>query len=346
MRIAVDVMGGDHAPDAILRGSLDALVHLDPMDELVLIGSEKDIRELIAERGGPEAKDPRVRIVPTTEIIGMDESPAKAVRGKPDSSIVRMSRLGSVKSELPCDVVLSAGNTGACVAAATMHMRRLPHVHRPGIAVTMPAFHGPVVMCDAGGNPLPRPSHLWQYGLMSEVLAKQQLGIASPRVGLMNIGSEEGKGTDLIKATHDLLKRTPGLNYIGFVEGRDLFDGVTDVVITDGFVGNTLLKMAEGLAKGLFKAIAHEIFTRAPDMGLQLEPVFKEIYRQNDYHEFGGAPLVGVNGVCMILHGSSEARTVKAAIRNSKAYVKHHVNQAIVERLAEVASLATPEVVE
>lgn len=341
MRIAVDVMGGDHAPDAILRGCVDALSLLDADDELVLIGDEHEIDELLAERGG--AKDSRLRIVHTTQVISMDESPAKAVRSKTDSSIVKMARLGSLKSELPCDVVLSAGNTGACVAAATMHMRRLNHVHRPGIAVTIPAFHGPLVMADAGGNPLPRPSHLWQYGLMSEVLASQQHGIKNPRVGLMNIGSEEGKGTELIKATHDLLKRTPNMNYVGYVEGRDLFDGVVDVVITDGFVGNTLLKMAEGLARGLFKAIAHEIFTRAPDLGLQLEPVFKEIYRQNDYHEYGGAPLVGVNGVCVILHGSSEAKTVKAAIRNSKAYVQHNVNQAIVERLEGVAAMATPE---
>lgn len=343
MRIGVDVMGGDHAPDAILRGCLDAIAILDAGDELLLIGDQREIDELLRERLGKTPVDPRLKIIPTTEIIGMDESPAKAVRSKPDSSIVRMARLGSHKSEAPCDVVLSAGNTGACVAAATMHMRRLPNVHRPGIAVTIPAFHGPLVMCDAGGNPLPRPSHLWQYGLMSEVLAKVQHGIAAPRVGLMNIGSEEGKGTDLIKATHDLLKRTPNLNYIGYVEGRDLFDGVTDVVITDGFVGNTLLKMAEGLARGLFKAVAHEIFTRSPDLGLQLEPVFKEIYRQNDYHEYGGAPLVGVNGVCMILHGSSEAKTVKAAIRNSKNYVQHHVNQSIVERLAEVAGMVAPE---
>ena len=343
MRIGVDVMGGDHAPDAILRGCLDAIPILDAGDELLLIGDQREIDELLRERLGKTPVDPRLKIIPTTEIIGMDESPAKAVRSKPDSSIVRMARLGSHKSEAPCDVVLSAGNTGACVAAATMHMRRLPNVHRPGIAVTIPAFHGPLVMCDAGGNPLPRPSHLWQYGLMSEVLAKVQHGIAAPRVGLMNIGSEEGKGTDLIKATHDLLKRTPNLNYIGYVEGRDLFDGVTDVVITDGFVGNTLLKMAEGLARFFIEAVAHEIFTRSPDLGLQLEPVFKEIYRQNDYHEYGGAPLVGVNGVCMILHGSSEAKTVKAAIRNSKNYVQHHVNRAIVERLAEVAGMVAPE---
>lgn len=342
MRIAVDVMGGDHAPDAIVRGCIEALPLLAAEDELVLVGRQPEIEELLTERG-VNAIDHRLRIVHADQIIGMDESPAKAVKSKPESSIVKMARLGSQRSELPCDVVLSAGNTGACVAAATVQMRRLPGVHRPGIAVTIPAFSGPLILSDAGANPEPRPSHLWQYGIMSSVLAEKALGIASPRVAMMNIGSEEGKGTDLIKSTHDLLKATPGLNYIGYIEGRDLFDGVADVVVTDGFVGNTMLKMAEGFARSLMKAIAHEIFTNAPDLGLALEPVFKELYRKNDYHEYGGAPLLGVNGVCVIAHGSSEARTIKAAIRNSRQYVTSGVNAEIVRRLAEVAA-AMPQI--
>lgn len=340
MRIAVDVMGGDHAPDAIVRGCVDALGFLAPDDELVLVGRQRDIDELLAERG---PRDSRLRVVHCDQVIGMDESPVESVRAKKDSSIVRMSVLGSRKSELPCDVVLSAGNTGACVSAATMHMKRLPGVHRPGISVTFPAFHGPVVLSDAGANPEPRASHLWQYGLMSEVFAKQVLGIARPRVAMMNIGSEEGKGTDLISQTNDLFRQTPGMNYIGYIEGRDLFDGAADVVVTDGFVGNTLLKMAEGMAKALFKAIAHEIFSHSPDLGLQLEPVFKDIYKKNDYHEYGGAPLLGVNGVCVIAHGSSEARTIKNAIRNSRQYVTSQVNHGIVQRLSEVASVVKHE---
>jgi phosphate acyltransferase len=336
MRLAVDAMGGDHAPDAIVRGSIDALPTLDPADELVLVGRRREIEEILAEKG---VNDPRLRIVDAHEIIEMHESPVDAVRAKKNSSIVTMARLGSRRSELPCDVVLSAGNTGACVSAATMYMKRLPGVHRPGIAVSFPAFHGPVVLSDAGANPEPRATHLWQYGIMSEVFARHVHGIKNPRVAQMNIGSEEGKGTDLIKEVHDLLKATPGLNYIGYIEGRDLFDGVADVVVTDGFTGNTLLKMAEGLARSLFKAIAHEIFSRAPDLGLQLEPVFKEIYKQNDYHEYGGAPLLGVNGVCVIAHGSSEARTIKAAIRNCRQFASSHVNDAIVARLAEVSSV-------
>jgi glycerol-3-phosphate acyltransferase PlsX len=337
MRLAVDVMGGDHAPDAIVKGCLDALPLLGPLDQLLLVGNRKDIEEICREKG---IADPRLVIEHCPDVIGMDESPVEAVRTKPDSSIVRMARLGSRKSPNPCDVILSAGNTGACVSAATMYMRRLPGVHRPGIAVTIPAFHGPVVLCDAGANPEPRPAHLWQYGLMSETFSRTALGIASPRVAQMNIGSEEGKGTDLIRGVHDLLKSTPGMNYIGYIEGRDLFDGVADVVVTDGFVGNTLLKMAEGLARSLFSAIAQEIFTRAPDLGMALEPIFREIFRKNDYHEYGGAPLLGVNGVCVIAHGSSEARTIRAAIRNCRNYVASGVNDAIVRRLAEVAHIA------
>jgi len=337
MRIAVDVMGGDHAPDAIIRGCLDALALLAPDDELVLVGTRADIDELLAERSAIAA-DKRIRIFSTEQVIGMHESPAQAIKAKPESSLVKMAWLGSKRSDMYCDVVLSAGNTGACVAAATTQMRRLPGVHRPGIAVTIPAFSGPLVLCDAGANPEPRPNHLWQYGIMAAVFAERALGIGSPRVAMMNIGSEEGKGTDLINSTHQLLKTTPDLNYIGFIEGRELFEGAADVVVTDGFVGNTMLKMAEGFARSLMKAIAHEILTHDPDLMIALEPVFKEIDRKNDYHEYGGAPLLGVNGVCVIAHGSSEARTIKAALRNCRQYAASGINEAIVERLAAVGA--------
>lgn len=336
MRIAVDVMGGDHAPDAILRGCVDALPLLAAYDELVLVGSAEDIEELLAEKC---VRDKRLRIVATQQVIGMDESPAKAIKSKPDSSIVKMAWLGSKRSDLYCDVVLSAGNTGACVAAATTQMRRLPGAHRPGIAVTIPAFAGPLVLCDAGANPEPRPNHLWQYGIMSSVFAERALGITSPRVAMMNIGSEEGKGTDLINQTHELLKATGAaghINYIGYIEGRALFDNAADVVVTDGFVGNTMLKMAEGFARSLMKAIVAEVIAHDPGLMTTLEPVFKQIYKKNDYHEHGGAPLLGVNGVCVIAHGSSEARTIKAAIRNCRRFVESGVNEGIVQKLAAI----------
>lgn len=336
MRIAVDVMGGDHAPDATLKGSIAALEVLAEDDELILVGPEPLIRENLAERG---ISDARLTVEHAPDVIGMDESPTRAVRQRVDSSIVRMSVLGSQKSENPYDVVISAGNTGACVAAGIMNMKRLPGVHRPGIAVTIPAFHGPIVLCDAGANPEPKGTHLWQYGVMADVLARKVLGIAEPRVALMNIGSEEAKGSELVKQARDLLRGTPGLNFIGYVEGRDFFAGAADVIITDGFVGNTVLKMAEGMAKSLFQAIAQEIFELDPDLAIQFEPVVKQIYAKNDYHEYGGAPLLGVNGAMMIAHGSSEARTIRAAIRNAREFVAHNVNERIIDRLAEVESV-------
>lgn len=345
MRLAIDVMGGDHAPDAVLKGCIAALPLLAPEDELVLVGHRAVIEEILDEY---RVRDPRVVIEATTQVIEMDESPAKAVRSKPDSSIVRMAWLGSSRAAEAgvrrADVVMSAGNTGACVSAAIMQMKRLPGVHRPGIAVTVPAFHGPVVLCDAGANPEPKASHLWQYGLMAETYARVVHKIDRPRVAQMNIGSEEAKGTDIIRQTRDLLKATPGLNYIGYIEGRDFFDGVADVVVTDGFVGNTLLKMAEGMAKSLFAAIAQELFSIDPEFALKLEPVVKQIYAKNDYHEHGGAPLLGVNGGMIIAHGSSEPKTIRAAIRKMREYVMTGVNQAIVSRLASVASVAAPEV--
>jgi glycerol-3-phosphate acyltransferase PlsX len=338
VRLAIDVMGGDHAPDAILKGCIDAIPHLDNDDTLVLIGPEPLIRETLAER---RCADPRLVISHASEVIEMGESPTTSVRAKKDSSIVRMALLGSrrVDDAERCDAVLSAGNTGACVAAATMQMKRLPGVHRPGIAVTIPAFHGPVVLCDAGANPEPRGTHLWQYGIMADVLARRTLGIERPRVALMNIGAEEGKGSDLVKEARDLLKATPDINYIGYIEGREFFAGAADVVVTDGFVGNTVLKMAEGLAKSLFQAIAAEIFETDPELALQFEPVVKKIYKKNDYHEFGGAPLLGVNGIMLIAHGSSEARTIAAGVRNMKAAVNARINEAIAERLAAVAHI-------
>jgi glycerol-3-phosphate acyltransferase PlsX len=341
VRLAVDVMGGDHAPDDILKGCVKGLAFLAPDDRLVLVGRERDAREVLSELG---VSDPRIEIVHCPEVIEMGESPAKAVRGKPDSSIVQMCRLGSVKAEggQHCDAVLSAGNTGACVSAAIMHMKRLPGVHRPGIAVAMPSTHGPVVLCDAGANPEPTAAHLWQYAVMSDVLARQVLKIDNPRIALMNIGSEEGKGTDTIKGARDLIRATPGLNYIGFIEGRDFFDGVADVVITDGLMGNTMLKTAEGLAKSLFRAIAHEILTLDPDLMPRFEPVAKAIWAKNDYHEYGGAPLLGVNGCLFIAHGSSEPRTIANAIRSCRDYVSSGVNEAIVRRIAQVEAEVHP----
>ncbi len=340
MRFAIDAMGGDHAPDAIVRGSLDALDYLDADDRLVLVGDEGVIADIVSERG---VSDQRIVIEHASEVIEMHEPPVQAVRSKPDSSLVRMALLGAGrKTDEPADVVISAGNTGACVSAATMYMKRLRGVHRPGIATAIPAFHGPVVLCDVGANPEPRALHLAQYAAMAETYAKRVLSIDSPRVALMNIGSEESKGTGMIREVSDYLRSAGDMNYIGYVEGRDLFDGVADVVVTDGFVGNTMLKLAEGLASSLFKAIAHEVFNYDADLAMKLQPAIEQLLKKNDYHEYGGAPLLGVNGVCFICHGSSEARTITNTIRVAREYVTVGVNDAIIERLGEIEEHPSP----
>ncbi len=340
MRLAIDVMGGDHAPGAVLKGAAEALAALENTDELVLVGPRSIIEETLEERG---VSDQRLMIEDAQDIIGMDESPVEAVRSKKNSSLVRMCLLGSARAEPPVDAVFSAGNTGACVSAATMFMRRLAGVHRPGIAVTMPSFHGPMVLCDAGANPEPRPVHLAQYAVMAEVYASHILSIDKPRVAQVNIGAEKAKGTGLIRQVRELLESMPGLNYIGYIEGRDMFEGAADVVVTDGFVGNSMLKMAEGLAKALMQAIADEVFAYDPDLALKFQPVAERLFKRNDHEEYGGAPLLGVNGVCVIGHGSSSAKAVRAAIVSAKQIVNTRVNEAIVERLAEVAPAIEPE---
>lgn len=343
MRIGLDVMGGDHAPDAILNGGLDAVGLLSGDDRLALIGDEAVIRDALDERQFSD--HPQIEVVPTTQVIGMDEPPVTALRGKPESSIVRMAKLSGKRSgDYHCDVIISAGNTGACVAAAQMSMRRLPGVHRPGIAVVVPTFFGPIVLCDVGANPEPKPTHLHQYGHMAAAYAERLVGIDSPRVALLSIGGEENKGTPLVKDTAKLMRADDRLNYVGYVEGRDLFDGKAEVVITEGFTGNVVLKLAEGLAAGLFKTIAHEIFEVDPELAMKFEPVVKNIYKKHDYHEYGGAPLLGANGICMICHGSSEARTITAAIREAIRYSRHEVNEAIIEALAHTEQPASEEV--
>ncbi|MEM1108614.1 MAG: phosphate acyltransferase PlsX [Planctomycetota bacterium] len=335
MRIALDVMGGDHAPDAILDGGLNAADVLAEDDQLVLVGDENIIREGLREAG--LHKDPRYVVEPTTQVIEMDESPVTALRTKTDSSIVKMAWLGSEKKakDQHCQAIISGGNTGACVAAAQMSMRRLPGVHRPGIAIVLPTFHGPVVVCDVGANPEPKPSHLYQYAIMAGVYAEKVLGIEDPKLGVMNIGGEEGKGTPLVKETSRLCREDETLNYAGNVEGRELFNGKANVVVTEGFTGNVVLKLAEGLSAGIFQTITREAMEIDMDLAMRFEPVVKSIYKKHDYHEYGGAPLLGANGLCMICHGSSEARTITNAIKKAKMYHDLKVNDAIVAALAE-----------
>lgn len=337
MRLGVDVMGGDNAPDEILKGAIAALARLPADDAVVLVGDKAIIEDYLGERG---VRDPRVEIVHASEVIGMDESPVEAVRQKRDSSISICARLAGAKAENRLSAWISAGNTGACVTASQLSMRRLPNVHRPGIAVTVPTFSGPILLIDVGANIEPKPHHLAQYGVMGDVYARTILGMKNPRVAIMNVGGEEQKGTEEMREARGLLRRAEGLNFTGFVEGRGVFDGEADVIITDGVVGNVMLKLAEGLSAGIFKALAREVFDVDPELAVRLEPVVKNLYAKYDYHEYGGAPLLGVNGVCLIAHGSSIARTMTNAIMRARQVVVSRLNDAITTRLAAMEQIA------
>lgn len=337
MRIGVDVMGGDLAPHPILEGALLATSQLTKDDVVVLYGDEAIIEEGIAKADiGPA----RVEVVGTTECIAMDESPVDAVRGKQNSSLVVMCKDGSQKAENPLDAVISAGNTGAFVAGSQMYLRRLPNVHRPGIAAAVPTFAGTVAFIDVGANIEPKSVHLAQYGVMGKVYAKRILGIENPRVALMNVGGEEQKGTNNLKEARDMLRSVPGLNFVGYIEGRSLFDGGADVVVTDGIVGNVSIKLAEGLATGLLTKIAQYVKEEDPALAEAFRPVLQKFYSEYDYHEYGGAPLLGVNGISMICHGSSEARTITNAIMRVKQFGDSGVNQHMVEQLATIEEMS------
>ncbi|MFM7051294.1 MAG: phosphate acyltransferase PlsX [Planctomycetota bacterium] len=333
MRLGVDVMGGDNAPDEILKGCLQALPKLPPEDRLVLYGDRRVIEETLSERG---IRDARIEIVATTEVIGMDDAPVDAIRSKKDASLVVMAKHAGPKAENRLDAIVSAGNTGAMVGAAQMYMRRLPNVIRPGIAVTVPTFAGPIVLIDVGANIEPKPVHLAQYGVMGDAYARGILGMKNPRVALMNVGGEEQKGTSEMKVARDLLRGAENLNFIGYVEGRGVFDGEADVVVTDGVVGNVMIKLAEGLSKGLFQAIAAQVLETDPELAVRLEPVVKAIWAKHDYHEYGGAPLLGVNGTCLISHGSSVSRTMMNAVLRSRQFVLSGLNDIINARLESI----------
>lgn len=327
MRIAIDAMGGDHAPREIVRGAVQGLSFLGADDEIVLLGKEDVVAAELSALG---ERDRRIVIEHTSQVIGMDDVPVEALKQKRDSSIVRMAVMASKKE---VDAVISAGNTGACVAACQLRMGKFSGVDRAGIAVVIPSFHGPIVVCDVGANIAPKPFHLLQYAQMAALYSQQLLKVERPRVALLSIGEEEVKGTSLVKEARALIKQDARLNFVGNVEGRDLFRDQADVVICDGFVGNIVLKLTEGLAEGLFKTIGAEIAAESPDLAPRFRPVVEAIWARHDYAEYGGAPLLGVDGVCIICHGSSNSRAIKNAVRAARDCIASRFNEVLSTRL-------------
>ncbi len=328
MRIAVDAMGGDHAPREIVRGVAAGLKYLSDDDVVFLYGQQEPVEACCAEVG---LDDPRVRVHHCPTIIGMQEPPVEALRAKRDSSIMRLA-VAAGKGKL--DAIISAGNTGAFAAACQLRIRPIKGVSRPGIAVVMPTFHGPAVICDVGANVAPKPHHLYEYARICSVYAETILGIDDPKIGLVSIGEEEGKGNTLVKEAGRLIKEDPTLHFMGNVEGRDVFAGSGEVFICDGFVGNVILKLTEGLAEGLFKTIVKELREEDENLARNFEPIVDRIWKKHDFAEYGGAPLLGINSIAIICHGRSDHRAISNAIRVATEAIRLKLNETIAARLS------------
>jgi glycerol-3-phosphate acyltransferase PlsX len=333
MRIALDAMGGDYAPGPIVAGAVEAV--RDREDLTVLLVGDKSRVE--AELGKfPDAHLDRLPVVHASQVVGMEEKPVEALRKKRDNSI---SKSWALLASGEANAVVSAGNTGAMVASALMNAKMfLPGVRRPGIAAIYPSHRGPVAILDVGANLNAKPEDLHQYGIMGAIYAEHILGVHEPRVGLLNVGSEEEKGTDLIKAARELFAKGPLADrFVGYVEGRDIYEGNARVVVCDGFVGNVLLKSGEGAVDYLFSVLKQEMAkllpTLPPEAGLGIGAGLKDIKARFEYQEFGGGPLLGLKGACLICHGSSRERAIKNALRVAGTMAEERVNAEFVAQL-------------
>ncbi|HEV8338308.1 MAG TPA: phosphate acyltransferase PlsX [bacterium] len=333
VRVAVDAMGGDYAPDEVVGGAAAAAAALGV--EITLVGPAERIHRAL----GGRTRGLSIEVVDAPEVIGMDEAPAMAVRRKRRSSVV--VALQQVRDGR-ASAVVTAGNTGAAMGAALLTLGRIPAVDRPAIAAILPTLgKTPAILLDVGANVDCKPKHLLQFGVMGAVYAHRVLGIASPRVGILSNGEEASKGNDLTIRAADLL-RASGLNFVGNVEGRDFFSGQTDVIVCDGFVGNIVLKFGEGLALSLRQILRDELRgTPGVLLKLYLAPLKRRglrIWRRLDYREYGGAPLLGVNGVCIIAHGRSNAWAIRNAIRVAAEAAQRQIVQPISDEMAAIES--------
>src|SRR3954454_18585576 len=335
MQVALDAMGGDHAPEPIVAGAVQA-VQADSQLRVVLVGDRARIEPLL-----PKSARDRLDVFHCTQAIGMEETPIVALRKKPDNSI---SRCWQLLAEHKVGTIVSSGNTGAMVAGGFRLPRFLKNVRRPGIAAVMPTMRGPCVLLDVGANVSPKPEHLFQYGVMGSVLAKYILQRDNPTIGLMNVGEEEAKGHDLAKETHALFNNSPlKAQFKGNVEGRDISRGTCDVFVTDGFVGNVILKVCEGVFEFVMKMTAQEVLGALDAERPRGQQAMKNLMKQFDYSEQRGAPLLGGDGICIICHGSSGDRAIKNALAVATRYARTKLNEHIVQELEASPAVAAEE---
>lgn len=333
MKIAVDVMGGDYAPDEIVKGLKQGLADFHDITKMLLVGDETVIRSQLVKHGIDES-DRRLKIVHASQVVAMNEPSTAAIRGKKDSSIAVACKL--MKNH-EADAVVSAGHTGAAVAASVVHNRPLAGIDRPGIASVFPAPKGPFIMLDIGANVDCKPVHLAQYAILGEAYSKIVLRVAKPKVGILNIGEEDCKGNDLTLQSRDIVRQLP-VQFVGNVEGKDLFANKVDVVLCDGFVGNVVLKCCESLAKAI-SGILKDSLKKSPVRmagALLSKSAFEELKELTDHEGYGGAPLLGVNGVCIIAHGSSSAKSIRNAIRVAREMVQHEYNDQVMGKLSAI----------
>lgn len=330
IKIVVDAMGSDSAPRSEVEGAIAAVksygVHV------ILAGSESLLKPMLSERS---ADGLPLEIRHATQAIAMDEKPAAALRKKRDSSVHVAAAL--VRDGVASGLV-SAGNTGAVMAIAKMLVGVVPGVDRPALATVVPTLTGRAVLLDVGANVTCKPHHLVQFALMGHLFSKQIVGVPSPRVGLMSVGEEESKGNELIKGVHKSLKEL-NLNFIGNVEGRDIYNGRADVIVCDGFTGNVALKTSEGLVEIMLQLMKEELSRNLQaKLGALLSmDSFRRLKKRLDYSEYGGAPLIGLKGVCIICHGRSSANAIKNAIRVAKEFAENRVNARLQEELGQIS---------
>lgn len=316
MKLAIDAMGGDHAPKAIVEGALKAIQDLDNI-EIVLIGDENKIKPLLTNTD-------RISIIHTTSMITNEDEPVRSVRRKKDASMVLMAK--EVK-EKRADACISAGNTGALMSTGLFHIGRVKGIERPALAPTLPTIDQKgFLLLDVGANVDAKPKHLVQYAIMGSVYVQKVRGIDKPRVGLLNIGTEDGKGNELTKNAFTLLSNAP-INFVGNIEARDLLEGKADVVVTDGFSGNIALKTIEGTALGLFSLLKKSLFSslKAKMGALLVKNELKALKNQLDYAEYGGAGLFGLAAPVIKAHGSSDNRAIYSAIKQACYMVENQV---------------------
>lgn len=328
MRIALDAPGGDYGAGPNVAGAVLAVAAVPDLT-VVLVGDQPHCESLLASVG--PVPPGRIEVVHAPECVDMKEKPAEALRKKPGASVFRCWQL---MAEGKVDGLVSAGNTGAVVAGGLKTRRFLPSVHRPGIATVMPTARGRCVVLDVGANVFPKPRHLLEYGVMGSVFAGKILGVERPTIGLMNVGEEEGKGHDLVQKTYELFRAGPlRESFVGNIEGRDIHRGAVDVVVTDGFTGNVVLKLSEGVFEFVMGMVNQEVIGALDGEKEKAVGAVKGLLAKYHYSAFGGAPLLGVDGVCVICHGSSPDRAIANALGVAAQEVRVGVNDAIVAGL-------------